>query len=216
MDNLGTIVLATGALGTASFGIVEALKWTLVGVIGFREIPRSLGEGVMMSLETAYGTDATQYLKSLYRKGRTSGELLRAIRQGARVGLRGDATHGLDDQLGAVVDSEALEHIAEALGEGKDLSDTQMGVLGRYELALDARVEAALARADSIYVGAARSLAAIVSIVIALAAWLYPQSTIEFHQALIVGVAAGPLAPIVKDASKAMNGVAGALSRRLQ
>ena len=38
MENLGTIVLAVGALGTASFGIVEALKWTGVGLFGFGKI----------------------------------------------------------------------------------------------------------------------------------------------------------------------------------
>ena len=35
VNHIGTVVLAVGALGTASFGIVEGLKWTAIGTIGF-------------------------------------------------------------------------------------------------------------------------------------------------------------------------------------
>ena len=43
MENLGTLVLAVGALGTAAFGIVEALKWTPIGLFGFGQIKPRYG-----------------------------------------------------------------------------------------------------------------------------------------------------------------------------
>ena len=38
MENLGTIDFATGALGIAAMGIVDALKWTPIGCMGLAQI----------------------------------------------------------------------------------------------------------------------------------------------------------------------------------
>ena len=84
MENLGTIVLATGALGTAAFGIVEALKWTRLGEAGFRAILKVLGP-IIELLRTAYGPDFQNLLRAQYRGDQR--DLTRVIRQGVRVGL---------------------------------------------------------------------------------------------------------------------------------
>lgn len=44
---LATMVLATGALGTAPFGVVDGLKWTRLGESGFPTIKKLLGPELM-------------------------------------------------------------------------------------------------------------------------------------------------------------------------
>ena len=84
MENIGTIVLATGALGTAAFGIVEAFKWTRLGYAGFSQIKKNLGP-IWDTLRDAYGRDYEQVLRGQYRGNQQ--ELVRTIRQGVRIGL---------------------------------------------------------------------------------------------------------------------------------
>lgn len=54
IEEIGKIILATGALGTAAFGIVEALKWTRIGEAGYGSINKVLGP-IMDTLNVAYG-----------------------------------------------------------------------------------------------------------------------------------------------------------------
>lgn len=210
MENLGTTILAVGALGTASFGIVEALKWTFVGILGFGEIKKLLGAPVMEALRLAYGADFMSFLKAQYRNARKSGELSRTIRQGTRVGLTPETAPGLAVQMG-VVDGQLLSAVAAAIQSGEELNDEQRNLLGRFELALDARIDAALALANDRYIGYVRFLASAVSIIIAIV--VGNSLGIELTISLIVGVAAVPVAPMAKDltsairaASKAMTG----------
>lgn len=210
MENLGTIVLAVGALGTASFGIVEGLKWTIVGLSGFRQIRKLLGDPVMEALRVAYGPEYMSLLKAQYRANRISGDLPRSLRQGARVGLTPSTAEALANQVGVVSKAE-LKTVAAALQKGKNLTDSQRNVLGRYELALDARIDAALALANDKYIGYIRVLASVVSIGIALA--VRQAAGGEWLTAVIVGVAAVPIAPIAKDLASALQSAAKAMSR---
>lgn len=210
MENLGTIILAIGALGTASFGIVEALKWTRVGVMGFGRIKTLLGDPVMMALQLAYGSDFMLFLEAQYRNGRNSGELPRTIRQGARIGLTPETAPGLAAQVG-VVDGQQLSEVAAAIQSNEELNSEQRNLLGRFELALDARIDAAMSLANDRYIGYVRLLASVVSIIIA--AFVGISMGIDWKTWLIVGVAAVPVAPMAKDlasaiqaASKSMTG----------
>ncbi len=208
MENLGTIVLAVGALGTASFGIVEALKWTFIGLMGFGQISKLLGDPIMKSLEVAYGSEYLSLLKAQYRVSRSAAELPKTIRQGARVGLTPDTAAGMADKVG-VVDAEGLGVVAAALRAGKDLSDDQRNLLGRFELALDARIDAAIALANDRYTGSLRVIASFVSIVIALVVGL--NAGVDFATSLVVGIAAVPVAPVAKDVAKAIQAAGKAL-----
>ncbi len=212
MENIGTIVLAVGALGTASFGIVEGLKWTFIGLSGFRQIRKLLGAPVMEALRVAYGPEYMPLLKAQYRANRTFGELPKSIRQGARVGLTPSTAEALADRIGVVSKAE-LKAVAGALQTGKNLTDSQRNILGRYELALDTRIDAALALANDKYVGYMRGLASLVSIGIALVVRYVTGG--EYLTALIIGVAAVPIAPIAKDLASALGSAAKAMSRRV-
>ena len=206
-------MLAVGALGTASFGIIEGLKWTHLGLAGFGQISKLLGDPVMKALQIAYGPEYRSLLQAQYRANRTSGDLPRSLRQGARIGLTPDTAEALACQVG-VVGGVELKAVAGALQKGKNLTESQRAVLGRCELALDARIDAALALANDRYIGIIRVMASFVSICIALVVWgaIAPEG-VRAWMALFVGIAAVPIAPIAKDLASALQSAAKAISR---
>ncbi len=220
--HLVDIILAAGALGTASFGIVEGLKggeWLKVGSIGFSKIPTELGAGVMNALKVAYGNNATHYLESLFRNSKDSGELSKTIRQGARIGLTKELASDLAESVG-VIDKDLLTNVAIKLRSGDELDKDERSALGRYELALDSRIDAAIANANTKYISGVRKAASIISILISVVVGL----TIAFGkenfaltndvtpfaiivQSIVIGIVAVPIAPIAKDIVSAIQSV---------
>lgn len=220
--NLVDIILAAGALGTASFGIVEGLKggeWLKVGSIGFKKIPAELGPGVMHALEVAYGSNVNHYLESLFRNSKNTGELSKTIRQGARIGLTKELASELAESVG-VVSKDKLVLVAQKLHSGKELDQEERSALGRYELALDSRIDAALANANTKYISGVRKTASAISILISLVVGItlaftqVPEGASYLDlkiailiQALVIGIVAVPIAPIAKDIVSAIQSV---------
>lgn len=208
MDDIGTIVLATGALGTAAFGIVEALKvFRWLGEAGFGSILKVLGP-IMDTLRVAYGADADRLLRAQYRGD--CKELARVMRQGVRIGLTEKNAVEVATFLG-MVDTEKLREAARAVESGAELSVELRNVLGRFELAVDARIDAALTLALDHYAGAVRFAASGVAIAIAL---IVGVRLGRMFEAALVGVAAVPLAPVAKDIVTAIRAAANALRAR--
>jgi hypothetical protein len=209
MENIGTIILATGALGTAAFGIVEALKWTRLGEAGFTAILRVLGP-IIEVIAKAYGPDYEILLRAHYRGDPR--ELTRVIRQGARVGLSAENALIAANFLG-IIDGDKLADAARQVSEGRELSTELRNILGRFELAVDTRVDAALTLAQSHYVGTTRVTASIFAIVIAVAVGIYLGNDYIFT-GMLVGIAAVPLAPIAKDLVTALQSASKAISSK--
>jgi hypothetical protein len=210
MENIGTIILATGALGTAAFGIVEALKWTRLGEAGFGAILKMLGP-IIELLHTAYGPDFENLLRAQYRGDQR--ELTRTLRQGVRVGLTAGNAPVAARFLGTI-DDQKLSDAARQINEGRDLTAELRNVLGRFELAVDMRVDAALTLAQSNYTGATRMTASIFAFVIALSVGIYlsyKYGDNYVFQALLVGIAAVPLAPVAKDLVSALQSASKAI-----
>lgn len=206
MENLGTIILATGALGTAAFGIVEALKWTRLGEAGFRAILKILGP-ITELLRTAYGPDFQNLLRAQYRGDQR--DLTRVIRQGVRVGLTVANANQAARFLG-MIDGERLTEAARQLEAGRELPAELRNVLGRFELAVDTRIDAALTLAKSRYAGATRVTASIFALLIAVTVGMFLGKDYIF-QAILVGIAAVPLAPVAKDLMSALQSASKAI-----
>ena len=205
MESLGAIVLATGALGTAAFGIVEGLKrWRRLGEAGFHAI-LTLLSAISDTLRTAYGPDVEKLLRAQYRG--QQGELARIIRQGARIGLTPDNAEAVARGLG-IVDAAKLKAAAVAIEAGEELTPQLRNVIGRFELAVDARIDAALTLAQDSYAGTVRIAASVVALIIAIAVGVYVGRVFE---AVLVGIAAVPLAPIAKDVVSALKSASEAL-----
>ena len=224
---LMTFVLAAGALGTAAFGIVEGLKWfALIGEAGFRHIERFLEEGFGEALVVAYGKDAVALLRAQYRSPKSHDELVRTLRQGVRLGLTASTASKLAQTVG-VVAPEALTRIASSLASSEastaasaeptdPLTDAQRALLGRFELAVDTRIDAVLTLSEDTYRSAARFCAALIAIAIALATAvsLGASEPAVFGRALLLGLMAVPIAPIAKDVTSGIAAAAKAIGAR--
>lgn len=118
-EYLGTVALAVGGLGAASYGVVDGLKlFPWIDLAGFERMfsHRSTAEGrhwptlqragldpLVPALKAAYGADALELLKAQYRSGRAKGDLPRTLRQGVRIGF-------------GVMPPQAIAEAARALG----------------------------------------------------------------------------------------------------
>jgi len=209
IDSLPRIIGAAGALGTASFGIVEALKWTRLGEAGFGQVGRYLGASLQEALKIAYGKDFEQLLRAQYRQ--ESQQIAKSLRQGVRIGLTSQNAEAIAGFLGTV-DPKALKAATVKVESGDKLTDDDRGAIGRFELATDARVQSALARAQDMYLGTVRCVASIFSIALAeLAAWLIGNKQPDWFGGLLVGIVAVPLAPIANDLVGALQAATKAL-----
>lgn len=235
MDNLGTLVVAAGALGTAAMGIVEIFfkgDWPWCNPpLGFDRLRRNL-RWAEKPLRKAYGEDYLELIQHTYRNGRSAGELPRLLRQAVRIGLDRPTAIELEKILLAIesrewltqkergeADIAAAEPSALAVvidkiedGQASDLDDVERNVLGRFEVAADARIDAAMSLAENAYKSEILFRALLVSIAIALAAAYTLEA--DYLQAVVLGIAAVPLAPIAKDISKALQAATQALGKK--
>lgn len=210
---LGEAVLAVGALGTAAFGVVEGMKaWSKIGEAGFDAIPELLG-GLQGTLIAAYGPEALALLRAQYRGDQS--ELARMLRQGVRAGLSAETAPTAAGALPAIGEAD-LRAAVVAMNEAAEPAAAQRNTLGRFELAADARIDAALALARSRYVAVVRVWAGVVAIVLAVAAAVALQGGVkgaQYVEAILIGIAAVPLAPIAKDIASGLNAASRALRR---
>ena len=214
-DDIGSLVAAIGALGTASFALVDATKIGRNGGVsnsGFAFIEaavrvflpgagRRKDAGAMNVLDVLHGNwingsalaDQKAIAKSLIKLQLTK-ETAAAFAKAADV------------------DEGALTTVAEAMRTGARLGDEQTNALGRFDVALTAVLDDGYQHADQKYRNTARVLASVVAVVLAVAGgWAvvgggpgaYFCSALVW-QAALCGLLAIPLAPITKDLTSAL------------
>lgn len=136
-EYLGTVALAVGGLGVASYGVVDGMKlFPWVDLAGFERLFGSRGtEGgrswptlqragldpLLPALQAAYGADALALLKAQYRSGRSKGDLPRTLRQGVRIGFGVMPLEEITQAARALgVDVQAAQQAAAALIEARN------------------------------------------------------------------------------------------------
>ncbi len=214
IDSVTEWISASAALGTAAFGFVEALKGaTPVGTLGTGRLVAGLGVADK-ALQLAYGNATWRLLSNQFRDGPDA--VKGSLRTGLRVGLRlGGAVHILKwldlPGLDAAQVQSALGDLEMDAGEPSDdepdpmlvVPDAQAlrarEIVGRLELAMDARIDALVCRAYAFQAGVLQSLAGFVAIAAALAVSEAFPDDVPRSQAWLLGLAAVPLAPIAND-----------------
>jgi hypothetical protein len=209
ISSLSSAIAAAGALGTASFGIVEGLKWTALGTAGFGCIGEYLGHDLVGCLRGAYGPEFERLLRAQYRQDSRGQTLIaKSLRQGVRIGLTTANAENIARFLGTVAPA-ALRQAAAAVEASQPLGDAERGALGRFELAADARIASALSRAQDVYLGWVRGSASLCAIALGIAAALILGS--DLVDGVIVGIVAVPLAPIANDVVAALQAATRAM-----
>lgn len=207
-DNLGETVLAIGALGTAAYGLVDVSKaaWGGISRAGFGHILKGLAP-YGPALDLAAGSDWPGMLRAHWLNGRAKDEQKAIARALIRLGLSAETAAPV--AMAARVDPVALTAVAVKLNRGEGLDDADLNVLGRFDAVLESQMDAAFERAEQQYRSAARGLAAVVAVVLALIAVGAPFDGeflwTEFWTAILFGVIAVPLAPVAKDLASALS-----------
>lgn len=211
IQEVSDFLIAAGAVGTAAMGIVEGAKSVRFPPIGFGFLLKQL-QWSFSALQVAYGDQYKKLIESLYRIS-GSGDLARTLRQGIRIGLNEENAADLSQNILGKSDG-TLTEIAKKINTGENLEPQEKNFLSRFELAVDARIEGALALGERAYANGIRLCAFIVAIGLAQAAALLLKLQDGFITALIVGLIAVPIAPIAKDIVKGFQSAATALSAR--
>jgi len=174
---------------------------------------------LMPALELAYGADVIEVLKAQYRSARGQGDLPRTLRQGTRIGLglmsEADVAR-LAQALGLPPDTART--VGRVLVATRDVRPPALGqaavppmpavtaddraALARLETAIDARIDAALVLAETLYVTQTKLVASVVALGIAIGVGAMLHASWPLR--IIVGLAAVPLAPVAHDAATAI------------
>jgi hypothetical protein len=192
---------------------------------------------LLPALRIAYGSDVMELLRAQYRVGRVSGDLPRTLRQGVRIGfgmMEVPTIALVATELGVTADianlaAQAIDSARRQRSQVEQstspreskppqepaMTDEQRSAMARLETMIDARIDAALALADTQYVSQTKLLATFVSLVISFAVgWSLDMVPCQWGWCLLVGLAAVPLTPVAKDLSTAIQEAAKALKAR--
>jgi hypothetical protein len=216
LSTLPTIIAATGALGTAAFGLVDAFKALPGGGIsraGFKFIRQTvlrLAPEVAALDETGLSRDSLLYtLLSQWINGTATTDQINIAKSLIKLRLTPDTAAALAKGTG--VDAGILSQIAASIQTGTALTPQQTDVYGRFDLLLTTLLDQAYQRADQRYRNIAKFAAIPISVALAVTAAYAIPNHITVFQAVLLGLIATPIAPIAKDVASAVTTAAQAV-----
>jgi hypothetical protein len=205
VQNVGNIVAAIGALGTASFGLVDAAKaFGGPSLIGFGFID----DGVKpFSRDEADRRRLCGTLRGNWINGTALGEQKAIAKSLVKLRLSPGSAAAFAAATG--VEAAALQAVAQKIATQQPMDAAEADTFGRFDLGLSALLDDAYNHADQRYRNTAKLIATIVSVVLAIAGlviinpehWRDPR---DLAIAVLCGLVATPLAPIAKDVASAL------------
>jgi hypothetical protein len=215
MIDIPAAIAAIGALGTAAFGLVDALKalWGGPSRFGFGYIKASLQPfSAALAVADSPGVKGKDTALETLRANWLNGVPLADQKAKAKALIHLGLTAANADTLGTAsgVDKDELKQVASKIDQGQQLDPTEITLFGRFDAIVSARIDAGFERADQCYRNSAKALALGIAIVLALiGAWM---AGVELWKGLLVGIVATPLAPVAKDLSSALATAVNAVS----
>ncbi len=216
-------IAAAGALGTASFGLVDATKAFNGGVsnFGFGHIRKAL-KPFSAALKHAE-SDWALSIRANWINGMAKEDQKSAAKSLIRLGLSSDNAAAMAEA--GHVDPASLRRVLIAVETGGPLTTQDAQLLGRFSAAIDAAMDGSFERADQQYRNASRVVAGLFSI--GLATWagvlLYASDLVPgakatpflaspyFWPSILAGVVAVPIAPVAKDLASSLQAAATAV-----
>jgi hypothetical protein len=211
--DLPDYILATGALGTAAFAIVDASKslWGGVSNAGFGHIKRvvkrlfpSGASAKDISNPLALG-QVLATLRANWLNGTALADQKSIAKTLIRLRLDKANAGGLATATG--VDATLLNSVAEKIVTGTSLTQPETDVLGRFDMIVTTLLDEGYQRADQQYRDGARALSVFVALVLAFfGGWQIGGGSLADYltsrfigAAMLTGLIATPLAPVAKD-----------------
>lgn len=218
IQSVGNIIAAVAALGTASMGVVDAMKAFNGGPsnFGFASIKRTLSPFLPKKANGAFNeAELLEALKSNWINGVAKADQKAKAKALIHLGLTAGNANELAKAAG--VDGTTLASVADKVAGRSQaaLTPAETNTLGQFDAILSAILDEAYERADQEYRNGTKILAMIVSIVFGIVASGLINSdgfnASNFILGLVVGLVAVPLAPVAKDLVSALQAAAGAL-----
>ena len=213
--SVGSAIAAIGGLGTAAFGLVDALKALPGGGIsnaGYAFIERAVQPFLGYQTRKVATGDVKNLFDTLHGNwinGTPLGDQ-KAIAK-SLIKLRLNDTTSDAFARATSVDPATLKIVGQKMSSGTRLEANESNVLGRFDLALTAILDDGYQHADQRYRNSSKLAAMVVSTILALiGGWAITESgerylwTPEMLQAFLAGLLATPLAPISKDLASAL------------
>lgn len=222
---LGQIITAVGGLGTAAFGLVDASKsaFHFINRIGLDHIQETVTKltpdqnvaglphkplnalprkNILETVEANWvnGTD-------LVSQKAIAKSLIKLHLSPGNAAVVAERTN---------VDPDVMVSAAEKNVVGAPLEQGESDVLARFDLIVTALLDEAYQLSDQVYRNATRGLAALVSVLLAVAGGCLLHGagfwgSKDMGLAVLVGLLATPLAPIAKDLSSALGAAVNAM-----
>lgn len=207
LDDITAAIAATGALGAAAAGLVDAAKACggRLADVGFAHIRAGCAPFASLMQRGAGGADWTHLLRAHWRDGRPREVQIALARTLVRLGL--GAPGPMPPLPG--IDAHRLDQLSTRLRAGETPDDHDTDTLARIDAMLGLAIEAAYARATHRYRNVARLLAGCAALCLAMLANV--ALGLEAWRALIVGLVAAPLAPLAKDLVSSLSAAALAM-----
>lgn len=204
------LVTAIGALGTAAFGLVDAIKVVLpINDIGFGRIRNTVRALTPGKAENALSQeDIIETLHSNWINGTDLNSQKSIAKSLIKLNLNPTNASALAAETG--VDQAVLTAVATSIASGTPLQPAQTDLYGRFDLIVTALLDEVYQRSDDVYRNGVKAIAAGVAIVLAIGGGfvVFDIHTLSLWKIIgtsfVVGLLATPLAPIAKDVSTAL------------
>lgn len=220
--SIGAVLASVGALGGASFALVDLAKLGPRGGIsnaGFGFVKKAVG--LFLSAQSAQPAIVAAnarllgMLHGLWINGAPLVHQKAIAKSLIKLRLAEHTAAGYAQAAG--IDPLYLAQAAACMATGSSFNDVQSNALGRFDVELTALLDEAYQRADQRYRNLAKLLALGVSLVLAgTGGWANAGAELAYFntetmwRALLCGIFAAPLAPVAKDAASKLAAAVGA------
>lgn len=212
VSQISDYIAAAAALGTASFALVDASKAILGGVsnCGFGYIASAIRKFLPENPEVGDSNNPLQLDEVLdtLRANWLNGTVLADQKAIAKslIKLNLNEVNAPRFAKAAGVNENVLIVIASKLASGAQFTDEENDLFGRFDLTLAAILDKGYQRADQSYRNSAKAWSVFVSVALAIAGVfiLYEPNPTHIAGAILLGLAATPIAPIAKDLTSAL------------
>jgi len=228
ISSIGSIVTAIGALGTSSFGLVDATKVfgggvSLCGLADIEKAVSPLFGGTAANLNDTSTPLAYGSIFANIKANWINGVALEEQKANAMLLVKLSLNENTAATLAKVtgISPDVLKEIAVATNLGAVLTKEETDVLNKFETALNMILDQAFQRADQRYRNSAKFLSGAFAVVIAvIGGAIFSSDTLNlgplqgagvsyfnsgnFWLAVVAGLLATPLAPMVKDITSAL------------